>query len=132
MASQAGPVHRRRLLGSGVGAVPSSYLCFLGVDLSLSWLVEVVEEASWRVTCLFGVDLGLSWVEGVVTRKVTCGSYGWSSWRLVVRRSGRGISRPEGVDAVHRSWNSSGEPSCKLAKVLNEMNLTVTLTPGCH
>ena len=64
--------------------------------------------------------------------EVTCGSYGWSSWGLVVRRSGRGISRPEGVDAVHRSWNSAGEPSCKLAKVLNEMNLTVTLTPGCH
>ena len=133
MASQAGPGHRRRLLGSGgVGAVPSSYLCFLGVDLSLSWLVEVVEEASWRVTCLFGVDLGLSWVEGVATRKVTCGSYGWSSWELVVHRSGRGISRPEEVDAVHRSWNSAGEPSCKLAKVLSKMNLTVSMTPGCH
>ena len=113
-------------------AGPSSYLCFLGVDLSLSWLVEVVEEASWRVTCLFGVDLGLSWVEGVATRKVTCGSYGWSSWGLVVRRSGRGISHPKGVDAVHRSWNSAGEPSCKLAKVLSKMKLTVTLTPGFH
>ena len=68
MASQASPGHRRRLLGSvGVGRVPSSYLCFLGVDLSLSWLVEVVEEASWRVTCLFRVDFGLSWVEGVAT-----------------------------------------------------------------
>ena len=82
-----------------------------------------MEEASWRVTGLFGVDLGLSWVEGVATRKVTCGSCGWSSWGLVGRRPGRGISCPEGVDAVHRSWHSAGEPSCKLAKVLNELNL---------
>ena len=119
-ASQAGPAHRRRLLGSGVRVVPSSYLCFVWVDLSLSWLVEVVEEASRRVTCLFGVDLGLSWVEGVATRKVTCGSCGWSSWGLVARRPGRGISCPEGVDAVPRSWHSAGEPSCTLANELNE------------
>ena len=118
VANQAGPGHRRRILGSGgVGAVPSSYLCFLGVDLYLSWLVVVVEEASGRVTCFFGVDLGLSWVEEVATRKVTCESYGWSCWGLVVRRSGRGMSRPEGVDAVHRSWNSAAEPFYKLAKV---------------
>ena len=119
-ASQAGPARRRRLLGSGVGVVPSSYLCFLWVDLSLSWLVEVVEEASRRVTCLFRVDLVLSWVEGVATRKVTCGSCGCSSWWLVARRPGRGISCPEGVDAVHRSWHSAEEPSCTLANELNE------------
>ena len=120
-----GAVRRVRLVlriegGSGVGIMPSSYLCFLWVDLSLSWLVEVVEEASRRVTCLFGVDLGLSWVEGVATRKVTCGSCEWSSWGLVARRPGRGISCPEGVDAVHRSWHSVGEPSCSLANELNE------------
>ena len=105
VANQAGPGRQRRLLGSGgVGAVPSSYLYFLGVDLYLSWLVVVVEEASGRVTCFCRVDLGLSWVEEVATRKVTCESYMWSSWGLVVRWSGRATSRPEGVDAVHRSW----------------------------
>ena len=56
----------------------------------------------------------------MATRMVTCG---WSSWGLVGRRPGRGISCPEGVDAVHRSWHSAGEPSCTLAKVLNELNL---------
>ena len=119
MANQADTGHRRRLLGSGdVRAVPSfPCLCFLGVDLYLSWLVVVVVEASGKVTCFLGVDLGLSWVEEVATRKVTCESYGWSSWGLVVRRSGRGTSRPEGVDAVHRSWNSAAEPFYKLAKV---------------
>ena len=69
---------------------------------------------------LVRVDLGLSWEEGVATRKVTGGSCGWSSWGLVARKPGRGISCPEGVDAVHRSWHSAGEPSCMLADVLNE------------
>ena len=95
----------------GVGVVPSSSVCSLWVDLSLSWLVEVVEGASRRVTCLCGVALGLSWVEGVATGRVTCGSCGWSSWGLVARRPGRGISCPEGVDAVHRSWRNAEEPS---------------------
>ena len=104
----AGPVSGRRLLGSGVGVVPSSSLCSLWVDLSLSWLVEVVEGASRRVTCLCGVDLCLSWVEGVATGRVTCG---WSSWGLVARRPEMGSSCPEGVDAVHRSWCNAEEPS---------------------
>ena len=114
--NQAGPGHRRRLLGSGdVGAVTSfPCLCFLGVDLDLSWVVVVV-VATRKVICFLVVDLGLSWVEVVATRKVTCESYEWSSWGLVVRRSGRGSPRPEGLGAVHRSWNSVPEPFYKLA-----------------
>ena len=53
-----------------------------------------------------------------------------------VRRSGRGTSRPEGVDAVHRSWNSAAEPFYKLAKGALVKKLKPSycynLTPGCH
>ena len=115
VVNQAGPGHRRRLLGSGdIGAVPFfPCLCFLGVDLDLSWVVLV--EAPRKVTCFLWVDLGLSWVEVVATRKVTCESYEWSSWGLVVRRSERGSPRPEGLGAVHRSWSSVPEAFYKLA-----------------
>ena len=87
VANQAGPGQHRRLLGSGdVGAVPCFPWPYLGVGLDLSWVVVVA------------------------TRKVTCESYGWSSWELVVRRSGRGSPRPMAPGAIHRSWNSGPEP----------------------
>ena len=90
--NQAGPGHRRRLMGSGdVGAVPSfPCLCFLGVRPRplLGWWWWLRRQG--KVTCFLGVDLGLSWVEVVATRKVTCESLAgqredWASLRAWAR-----------------------------------------------
>ena len=71
VVNQAGPGHRRRLLGPG--------------DVAL-----VV--ATRKVTCFLGVDLCLSGVEVVATRKVTCEPYEWSYWGLGCLQVGKGQS----------------------------------------